>query len=144
MRRKVTCWLQLAAPRLLAAAWAAWAAATAYAYKSGAPVQLQRLEEVIYVPIWVLWAVSAALLIVGAVCPAPYGTRRHEVVSWSRGIGLAITAGLIGAWAIEFMNTETGRGWVSGKNYIALAASALTHSWLVGRYRAPGPPEDSE
>lgn len=141
MPRRVKYWAKVAAPRVIALVWAVWGFSTAYAYKDGPPTQLQNVEAFTHLPIWFLWTLSAVLLTIGALTPAPPGSRLQEVISWARGIGLAITVGLLGLWTIEFMSTEIDRGWVSGKNYLILALSALSHAWWVGRNRAPGPPE---
>lgn len=138
MPRRVLCWAQLAVPRVIALGWSAWAAATAVAYFDGAPPQLERLEETIrIIPIWGMWATAAVLMALGAVLPTISIGRLKDLAGWLRGGGLAITAGLLGLWAVEFFVADQDRGWVSGKNYMLLAAAALTHSWYVGRHRAP-------
>lgn len=136
-RRIIPC-VRLAAPRIIALGWSIWAASTAWAYHDGAPVQLQRVEDALHIDVWVMWAVSAVLLAVGAVIPTRSQGRIQEVAGWVRGGGLALSAGLLGLWAVEFFATDVSRGWVSGKNYLLLAVCALSHSWWIGRHRAPG------
>lgn len=130
--------LRVAAPRLIAGGWAVWAGSTAWAYRFGAPEQLQRLENVLHVDVWVLWLISALLLTAGAVLPTGSEGWGRNVVGWLRGGGLSLAAGLLGLWAVEFFAADASRGWVSGKNYLLLAFCALTHSWWIGRNRAPG------
>lgn len=138
MPRRIIPWLRLAAPRIIALGWSAWAASTAWAYREGAPIQLQRLEGTLQVDVWVVWAISATLLLVGAIIPTRSEGKLQDLSGWLRGGGLALAAGLLGLWAVEFYLTDVSRGWVSGKNYLLLAVCALSHSWWIGRHRAPG------
>lgn len=126
-----------ALPRGIALVWAAWGAATAYAYLDGAPPQLATVENLLHMPLWILWATAAVLLVCGALVPPKAPQRAQETGAWLRGIGLAITAGLLGAWSVEFFATDASRGWVSAKNYVILAACAIHHAWVIGRNRAP-------
>lgn len=137
MPRRIIPALRILAPRIIALGWAAWAASTAWAYIDGAPPQLQRVENALHIEVWALWAVSAVMLFAGGTIPAS-GERLQSITGWLRGGGLALSAGLLGLWAVEFFITDSTRGWVSGKNYLLLAACALSHSWWVGRHRAPG------
>lgn len=137
MPGRVLRWARVAAPRAIAIGWAAWAAATAAAYVDGAPPQLERLENALGIPIWGMWATAATLLALGSVIPTPRRGKVQDVAGWLRGGGLALTAGLLGLWAVEFFLADQARGYVSGKNYMLLAACALSHSWYVGRHRAP-------
>lgn len=130
--RKVIAWARCWTPRILGVAWGVWAASTAWAYVDGAPPQLATVEHLVVAPVWVLWATVAALLLVGSVIPP--GVPGQRAAGWLRGIGLALTAGLLSAWAVEFF-VEGGRGPVSGKNYALLALIALHHSWWIGRHR---------
>lgn len=130
--------LRVAAPRVIALVWAAWSAATAYAYLGGAPPQLARVESVLpFIEVWHLWAMSTVLLIVGALIPGRVHSRLQDLAGWFRIIGLAMIAGLLAMWAVEFF-TADARGWVSGKNYLLLAMCTLTHAWWIGKHRAPG------
>lgn len=122
-------------PRLIALAWAAWAAPTAYAYKDGAPVQLQSADELVLLPLWILWAVAAALLAAGALVPIGAGPRQVEAARWMRIAGLAICACLLSVWGVSFLDAEAARGWVSAKNYIFMAFMALISAYLAGRDR---------
>lgn len=88
------------------------------------------------VPIWSMWAVSAACLIAGALVPPRVSDPWKRIGAQLRGVGLLISIALLGVWAVEFYSTD-GRGWVSGKNYAWMAAVALTHAWYIGRNRAP-------
>ena len=137
MPRRILPWVSLAAPRIIALGWATWAASTAWAYRHGAPAQLHRIESTLHIDVWVMGAVAAALMMAGAVIPTLSNPRLQEVAGWLRGGGLAMAAGLLGLWAVEFYATDVSRGWVSGKNYLLLAMCALSHSWWVGRHRAP-------
>lgn len=130
-------WGRLAATRIIALGWAAWSAATAWAYKDGAPPQLERIEVTFGIPIWAMWATASALLILGGILPSMRAGRLEDLTGWLRGGGLAITAGLLGLWAVEFFVASEARGWVSGKNYALFAVAALTHAWYAGRHRAP-------
>jgi len=136
--RRIIPWARVAAPRIIALGWSAWAGSTAWAYRDGAPVHLQRVEDALQVDVWVMWAVSAALMLAGAVIPSRAEGHLQEAAGWLRGGGLALSAGLLGLWSVEFFAIDVSRGWVSGKNYLLLAACALSHSWWIGRHRAPG------
>ena len=137
MPRRIIPALRVLAPRIIALGWAAWATSTAWAYIDGAPAQLQRIEDTFRVDVWVLWAISAVALFAGALIPAS-GERLQSITGWLRGGGLALSSALLGLWAMEFLATDATRGWVSGKNYLLLAACALSHSWWIGRHRVPG------
>lgn len=131
--------LRVAAPRVIALVWAAWAGATAYAYMGGAPPQLERIEAVLpFIEVWQLWAMSTVLLVVGSLIPGRAYSKLQDLSGWLRIIGLATIAGLLVMWAVEFFAADASRGWVSGKNYILLALCALTHAWWIGRHRVPG------
>lgn len=137
MPRRIVPTLRILAPRVIALGWAAWATATAWAYIDGAPPQLQRVENILHIEVWTLWAISAVMLFVGGTIPSS-GERLQNITGWLRGGGLALSAGLLGLWAVEFFITDATRGRVSGKNYLLLAACALSHSWWIGRHQAPG------
>lgn len=127
-------------PRGIALVWAVWGAGTAYAYVDGAPPQLSTVEDLLHMPLWIMWAVAAVMLFAGAAVPPKAGQRSQTIGTVLRGLGLAITAGLLGAWAVEFFTTTSDRGWVSGKNYALLAFCGLSHAWHIGRNRAPRAP----
>lgn len=114
--------------------WAIWDAATAVAYIDSSPPQLQRVENILHMPIWVVWAVATAFLVVGALIPAKRSERFREVAIWTRGIGMALSAALLALWGLEFIFSDTERGWVSGKNYLMLAVNGLFFGYLVSRY----------
>lgn len=130
-------WVAPLAPRLLAAVWATWAAATGYAYRDGAPVQLATVEDILPVPLTVVWYAAAVALLAGALVPPQAGHRWTRLGSHLRGAGLVAVVALLGIWAAEFYTTGVERGWVTGKNYVLLALAGLTHAWWIGRDRAP-------
>ena len=114
--------------------WAIWDAATAVAYIDSSPPQLQRVENILHMPIWVVWAVATAFLVVGVLIPAKRSERFRELAIWTRGIGMALSAALLALWGLEFIFSDAERGWVSGKNYLMLADNGLFFGYLVSRY----------
>lgn len=122
-------------PRLIALAWAVWAAPTAYAYKDGAPTQLQSVDDLMLFPLWILWTLAAVLLAAGALVPPKAGPRQVEAARWMRVAGLAICACLLSMWGVSFLDADAARGWVTAKNYIFMAFMALISAYLAGRDR---------
>ena len=111
--------------------WAIWDAATAVAYIDSSPPQLQRVENILHMPIWVVWAVATACLVVGVLIPIK---RFRELAIWTRGIGMVLSVILLALWGLEFIFSDAERGWVSGKNYLMLAVNGLFFGYLVSRY----------
>lgn len=134
MRDKAFRWLAGHQAVIICLLWGIWDAATAVAYLDGAPQQLQTAERLLHMPIWVVWAAAATMLIIGALVPAGKGRIWMDAAIWLRGIGLAISAALLGVWSLEFFFAESERGWVSGKNYLLLTFVALHYGWMVSRY----------
>lgn len=125
--------LSAALPRLVAAAWSVWAYATAYAYLDGPPATLEMTQYYLPISISAAWSVAATLALVGALVPPSRLVWLQILGATLRGLGLAITAGLLTVWGIEFVAGEMNRGWVSGKNYWMLALAALAACWYVGQ-----------
>lgn len=113
--------------------WCIWDAATALAYIDKSPPQLQRIENILHMPIWVVWAFVAGLLLAGVLIPI---NRFRELAIWTRGIGMVLSVILLALWGLEFIFSDTERGWVSGKNYLMLAVNGLFFGYLVSRYSA--------
>ncbi|WP_313546380.1 hypothetical protein [Corynebacterium sp.] len=126
-------WLAGKQAIIMVLGWAVWDAATAVAYLDTSPPQLQTVESILHIPIWVVWAAVTALLVVGAFIPVKRGERWLDVAVWLRGVGLFLTAALLGGWAVEFILAD-GRGWVSGKNYLFMSFLGLHYVWIVVRY----------
>lgn len=100
MLHNVRAWLAnyLAIPVCLL--WAIWDALTALAYIEKSPPQLQRIENILHMPIWVVWAVVAGVLLVGALIPVK---RFREVAIWTRGTGMVLSVillALCGGWSL--------------------------------------------
>lgn len=122
-------------PRLLAAAWAVWSAATAVAYVDRVPPQLQAVDAVIPLPVWTVWAAASAALMLG-VCTSPTAPDRlQEVARWLRVVGMVLITAELVIWSFAFF-AEEPRGWVSGKNYLLLGGLALFSTWTIARDRA--------
>ncbi|MHC2848862.1 hypothetical protein ACUXOC_000284 [Corynebacterium mucifaciens] len=136
-RAAVTGWVQRYLPRLLATAWAVWAAATAVAYIGRVPPQLEAVDAVIPAPVWLLWAVAAVALVLGVFVPSGASPRSQDIARWLRIIGMAIIIAELVVWSAAFV-AENPRGWVSGKNYLMLAVMALFSTWTIARDRAQG------
>ncbi|WP_042405683.1 hypothetical protein [Corynebacterium jeddahense] len=122
-------------PRLLAVAWAAWAAATAVAYVHLVPKQLEAVDGAIATPVWLLWAVAAVALLLGVLVPSRASDRATDWASWLRIIGMMIVTAELVIWSVAFFVDEP-RGWVSGKNYAMLLVNALFSTWMIARERA--------
>lgn len=131
MVQNVQDWLASKLAIAICLLWAIWDAATAVAYIDSSPPQLQRVENILHMPIWVVWAVATAFLVVGALIPAK---RFREVAIWTRGIGMAASSALLALWGLEFIFSDAERGWVSGKNYLMLGVNGLFFGYLVSRY----------
>ena len=134
-REEVIGWVQRCLPRLLAAVWAVWSAATAIAYVDMVPKQLAAVDDVIPLPVWTVWAAAAALLALGVLVPSVASDRSQEIARWMRIIGMTIIAAELVIWSAAFF-VEQPRGWVSGKNYLLLAVLALFSTWTIARDRA--------
>lgn len=119
--------------RAIALVWAVWCVATALAYVDQTPETLARTEAMLHVPIWVAWASASVFLILGAIVPPSDREWVKRLGAMLRGIGMAISAGMLALWGLEFMTGDMDRGWVSGKNYLLLSMCALASSWYVGK-----------
>ena len=136
-RSKVIAWVQRYLPRLLALAWAAWAAATAVAYVGMVPQQLEAVDGAINAPVWSLWAIAAAALVLGVLVPSRASSRAHDVARWLRITGMTIITAELVVWTAAFF-VDPPRGWVSGKNYAMLMLMALFSTWTIARDKARG------
>ncbi|WCZ37866.1 hypothetical protein [Corynebacterium jeddahense] len=134
-RAKVSGYVERYLPRLLAVAWAAWAAATAVAYVHLVPKQLEAVDGAIATPVWLLWAVAAVALLLGVLVPSRASDRATDWASWLRIIGMMIVTAELVIWSVAFFVDEP-RGWVSGKNYAMLLVNALFSTWMIARERA--------
>lgn len=133
---RVTGFVAVHLPRLISLAWALWVIPTAFAYVDGSPPQLVSAEALLMLPIWVVWALAAALLVLGSLVPPGASERQLEAARWMRVVGLAICAGLLIMWGAAFLGADGGRGWVSAKNYLFMALAAIVSAYLSGRDRA--------
>ena len=120
-------------PRLITLGWAGWAVATSWAYVDETPEPLVLIESIVHIPIWIVWALIAAILIVGSVIPP--GLRISPAGSWLRIIGMAMIAAAVVLWTWGFLDSDWGRGWVSAKNYGLIAVAAAGSAWITGRER---------
>jgi len=73
-----------------------------------------------------VWVIVAGLLI-----PIK---RYWELAIWTRGIGMVLSVILLALLGLEFIFSDTERGWVSGKNYLMLAVNGLFYGYLVSGY----------
>lgn len=124
-------------PRLLAVAWAVWAAATAVAYMDKVPPQLEAVDGATLTPVWLLWSIAATALVVGVLVPTRASSTANDVARWMRIAGMMIISAELVIWSAAFF-TDEPRGWVTGKNYLMLAAMALFSTWTIARDRAQG------
>ena len=124
-------------PRLLALAWAVWATATTIAYMDVVPPQLEAVDGAINAPVWLLWAVAAAALVLGVIVPSGAPPRAHTIARWSRITGMTIITAELVVWTAAFF-VDQPRGWVSGKNYAMLLVMALFSTWTIARDKARG------
>lgn len=127
-------WLASRLAVIICLQWFIWDAATAIAYVDSTPPQLQRVENFLHIPIWSVWVIVSALLLVGVLIPAKQSFRFREIAIWTRGIGLAGSAALLALWGLEFIFSDAERGWVSGKNYLMLALNGMFFGYLVSRF----------
>lgn len=134
-REKVAGWLQSYLPRFLAVMWAAWAAATAFAYVGTVPNQLAAVDAAIPVPMWTLWSVAAVALALGVLVPSGAPNLVQNIARWLRIAGMVLIAAELVIWAFAFF-ADDPRGWVSGKNYLLLGAMALFSTWTIARDHA--------
>lgn len=126
---------RLFSPRVIATAWAFFAAATSLGYYGKSVSALTPVESVLPSgsPAFA-WAVAAALLVVGAV--APVTDRWAAVGRVSRTIGIAVAGALLAMWAISFAIDavrDGSRMWISAKNYSMLASTAMASGAVMGR-----------
>lgn len=133
--RQFTRWVQRYLPRLLAIAWAVWAAATATAYVDKVPPQLEAVDGAINAPVWALWTVAAGALVAGVLAPSAASSRAQNIARWLRIIGMGIITAELVIWTAAFF-VDQPRGWVSGKNYAMLALMALFCTWTIARDHA--------
>lgn len=122
-------------PRFLATAWAAFAAATAVAYMDMVPPQLEAVDGATLTPVWALWFLAAGALLFGAFMPPNEQGEAYPVARWARIFGMAIIAAELVIWTAAFFMSQP-RGWVTGKNYLMLAVSALFCTWTIARDKA--------
>ena len=134
-REKVVGWLQRYLPRFLAAVWAVWATATAFAYVDRVPPQLEAVDAAFAPPVWAVWAIAAVLLALGVLVPSRASDRAQDVARWLRVAGMVLIAAELVIWSAAFF-VEQPRGWVSGKNYLLLGVLALFSTWTIARDRA--------
>ena len=118
-------------PRMVALYWAlfAWSAAAAYWQKT--PTQLDPVMQLIPGEhVFIIWSITGVLLTAGALIPH-HGSSRVMRVG-----GLAILTWLLVVWATAYFwdaYVDGTRLWVSGKNYLFLAAAAVGTSPIIGR-----------
>lgn len=118
-------------PRLITLGWAGWAAATSWAYFDEVPGHLALVENIIHMPVWVMWAAISIILILGSIIPP--GMRLSPIGSWLRIIGMSLTAAAVVLWTWGFFTVDWERGWVSAKNYGLIAIAAGASAWITGR-----------
>ena len=116
----------LVAARVLLIATAVWSALTGWAYivPSGQDrPQLFWISELVPVHVWgIAWIVAAGMTLSGLKFP--------RMVRY----GLAAVAGLLVIWALSFFITwveDSGRAWVSAKNYAYLTVLVASSSVLL-------------
>lgn len=116
----------LLAARALLIATAVWAALTGWAYMvpSGQDMpQLSWIRELVPGYVWgISWIVAGGMTLLGLKFP--------RMVRY----GLAAVAGLLVIWALSFFISwvgDSGRAWVSAKNYAYLAVLVATSSVLL-------------
>lgn len=47
---------------------------------------------------------------------------------------MVLSSALLALWGLEFIFSDTSRGWVSGKNYLMLGINGLFFGYLVSRF----------
>lgn len=125
-------------PRAVAAVWGAFSLSTAYGYVGKSISALTPVEEILPANSLALaWLVASVFLFLGAVIPARRGAigrcGRHL-----RAAGITAAALLLTMWSMSYFIdsvAEGSRGWISGKNYLYLALSAMVSAWVTGRHR---------
>lgn len=127
---KVVPWV----PRLTALGWAIFAALTALAYYGVSPAQLEVPSSLLPGGLWVAWAFAAVLLMIGALVPPNASETQRGIARWFRIAGIAVIAALLAMWTDAFISSGD-RGWVSGKNYLALLVAAVASAVITGRER---------
>ncbi|AIJ33470.1 Uncharacterised protein [Corynebacterium imitans] len=131
-KRKLSATLQRWMPRLLALYWAKFSIHTTYAYISLVPPQLAQVDGVTPIPLWLVWSAPAVILVLGVFIPPCASTRAQNVARWLRiGGCFLLTVGMI-IWSSAFY-LDPPRGWVSGKNYEALAVMLAFTTWFIAR-----------
>ena len=128
--RKLVPWV----PRLTALGWAIFAALTALAYNGVRPEQLEVPATILPGDLWVAWAFAAILLTLGGLVPPNASETQLSIARWLRIAGIAVVAALLAMWTDAFFNSGD-RGWVSGKNYLALLVAAVASAVITGRER---------
>lgn len=116
----------LVATRAILIATAVWAVFTGWAYivPSGQDMpQLSWIRELVPGYVWgISWIVAGGMTLLGLKFP--------RMVRY----GLAAVAGLLVIWALSFFISwvgDSGRAWVSAKNYAYLAVLVATSSVLL-------------
>lgn len=113
--------------------WFIWDALTALSYIDSSPPQLQRIESWLSIPIWVVWSIAAGFLLVGILIPVKRSERMRDTAIVLRGIGMVMSSILLALWGMGFIFSDFERGWVTGKNYLMLAALGMISGYLVSR-----------
>lgn len=119
-------------PRAVALTWAIYAALTSMAYIGARPEQLEVPRTILPVSLWAAWATAGVLLVLGALAPPTASPRLRRIARILRVSGLALIAGLLTMWTEAYMGYGD-RGWVSGKNYLALLVAAGFSAVIAGR-----------
>lgn len=119
-------------PRAVALTWAVYAGLTSMAYMGARPEQLEVPRTILPVSLWQAWAAAGVLLTLGAVFPPTASPRLRRIARILRVVGLALIAGLLTMWTEAYMGYGD-RGWVSGKNYLALLVAAGFSAVIAGR-----------
>lgn len=131
-RQRCASMIQRWLPRLLALYWAKWAVQTTIAYVETVPPQLVGVDSVTPVPLWLIWIVPAIMLALGVAIPPKASARSQNVARGLRiGGTFLLSIGLI-VWTAAFY-LDPPRGWVSAKNYEALAVMVAFTSWFIAR-----------
>ena len=119
-------------PRIIALIWAAYAALTSMAYMGARPEQLEVPRTILPVSLWAAWATAGVLLALGALAPPTAGPRLRRAARILRISGLALIAALLTMWTEAYLGYGD-RGWVSGKNYLALLVAAGFSAVIAGQ-----------
>lgn len=119
------------APRAAALLWATYDASRSLAYLDTSPPQLSSVGE--WMPLWIPWAATTALLVLGALVPTNAGEKSKHLARLMRQWGMTLTLSLLLVWGVAFIISDFTRGWVTGGSYIMLAAFAGWSGWVASR-----------